>query len=193
MIENDKEKFVEFLTGISQTFKENLTQLQFEMWWNLLKKYTVADFQKAMFSHMQSPDEGRFMPKPADIIGRLEGSEKSRALQAWSKVWQAVSHPGGDDSVVFDDPIIHAVIDDMGGWVALCMTETKEATWKAKEFEERYAGYLAKGVENYMPVLHGRRRECVNCELVEKIHYIGDVAKAKALYHQAKGIAHETA
>jgi hypothetical protein len=55
------------------------------------------------------------MLKPSDVVRYLEGSTSCQALQAWSKVMQAVKTIDQYDSVVFDDSLIHAVIHDMGG------------------------------------------------------------------------------
>ena len=41
-------------------------------------------------------------------------------------------------SVKFDDPVIHSVIESMGGWEALCSIENAEMKWKRKEFENLY-------------------------------------------------------
>lgn len=188
MIENNRPKFAELLATISEICKENLTGMQAEMYWQLLKKYTLPDVEKALFSHMQNPDAGRFMPKPADIIGRLEGSEKSRGMQAWSKVYRAIGYPGGSQSVVFDDPIIHVVINDMGGWVKVASLEEKDAPWRAKEFEERYGSYLAKGIGSYPRMLPGRHKQAINGELVDQIFFAGDQEKAKKVYAEGSEV-----
>ncbi|MNY07420.1 hypothetical protein D3C86_1402220 [compost metagenome] len=47
--------------------------------------------------------------------------------------------------MVFDDPIIHRVLQDMGGWVALGAKQEKEWPFVAKEFENRYRGYRTQG------------------------------------------------
>jgi hypothetical protein len=59
-------------------------------------------------------------------------------LQAWSKVESAIRHIGSYNSIAFDDPLIHWVILDMGGWVKLCACSAKEMPFCANEFMKRY-------------------------------------------------------
>lgn len=49
-------------------------------------------------------------------------------------------------SVVFDDPIIHVVIEEMGGWIRLCHTLLKDLPFRAHEFKKHYVGYV-----NHLP------------------------------------------
>jgi len=59
--------------------------------------------------------------------------------------------------VRFDDPVIHAVIEAMGGWVRLAGDmKADEEKWKQKEFERLYQ-VLSKNprdnVPSYLPGL----------------------------------------
>ena len=69
---------------------------------------------------------------------------------AWSAVERGIRSVGPYRSVVFDDAITHAVINDMGGWINLCAVDDDELPFKANEFQNRYRGYRTKGrLENY--------------------------------------------
>ena len=58
--------------------------------------------------------------------------------------------------MVFDDALIHRVIHDMGGWIALGTKKEDEWPFVAKEFENRYRGFNARGERPpYPPVLIG--------------------------------------
>jgi len=84
------------------------------------------------------------MPKVADVIKMLQGSTQDSALTAWAKVDKAVRSIGTQMSVAFDDPLIHKVIQDMGGWLGLGQRQEAEWPFVAKEFETRYRGFKAR-------------------------------------------------
>lgn len=57
----------------------------------------------------------------------------------WVLVDKTVKSDGVYTSVKFSDPVIHSVINAMGGWVALGLCSMDEWKWKQKEFERLYA------------------------------------------------------
>lgn len=100
-------------------------------------------------------DVGQYMPKPADIIRYLEGNSETKALGAWSKVESAIRHVGIYENVTFDDPLIHVVINQMGGWSLLCSIKSENISFRANEFIKRYRHLLRKNLINYAKTLSG--------------------------------------
>ncbi|MFA5340570.1 MAG: DUF6475 domain-containing protein, partial [Clostridia bacterium] len=81
----------------------------------------------------------RFFPKPVDFIEILNGKKQDQATIAWIEVLGAVKSIGNYQSVKFSNPVIHSVINAMGGWENLAATMTiDEEKWKQKEFEKLY-------------------------------------------------------
>jgi hypothetical protein len=74
----------------------------------------------------------------------MTGSSQDSAFSAWTKVDKAVRQVGPYESVVFDDPLIHKVLHDMGGWLLLCEKDDDAWPFVAKEFETRYRGFKAR-------------------------------------------------
>lgn len=107
-----------------------------------LERFSIADVRRAMTHHLNDTGDGRFMPKPADLIRHIEGDTDSRALIAWSKVEDTIRLVGSWQSVVFDDPLIMACLEEMGGWLSMCKTSSDELPFKRQEFTKRYRGYL---------------------------------------------------
>jgi hypothetical protein len=121
-----------------------------------MKPYDYRAVADALNRHCVNPDSGQFAPKPADVVKMLQGSTQDSALVAWAKVDRAVRSCGTYNSVVFDDPIIHRVIMDMGGWVQVGGKDEKEWPFVAKEFETRYRGYKMRNeTPEYQRVLTG--------------------------------------
>jgi len=128
----------------------------YELFYESVKKYGFGSVKKAFSAHIQNPDNGQWMPKPADIIRMIEGTSKDNSHLAWSKVKKSISIVGSYESVVFDDGIIHRVVQDMGGWILLCSTSIEELPFKGHEFKARYTAYRGQGeVPDYPKKLYG--------------------------------------
>jgi len=156
MKEHEFDAFFVLMESTAQLYGKEISRTTIRLWWAALEAYDLAAIRQGLSRHMQNPDTGQFMPKPADIVRMLGGTTQDGALLAWSKVDKAVRGVGIYESVVFDDPIIHAVLADMGGWVALGSKLEKEWSFVAREFENRYRCYRTLGkIEHYPPVLEG--------------------------------------
>lgn len=152
----DFQAFHEGIVGVMSFYGRDVSQFALDLWWNALKGYDLKAIVEAFNRWVVNPDAGQFPPKPADIVRLVSGSTQDRALSAWAKVDQAIRHVGTYESVVFDDPVIHRVLHDMGGWVSLGMKREDEWPFVAKEFENRYRGFAARGeTPEYPPVLIG--------------------------------------
>ena len=134
----DKKAFQQLLTGVGLLYGKTLHAAVLAIWWQALKHCEFNEVSAALNAYVVNPDKGQFMPKPADVIEYLQGSSETRALTAWTQVVKAIREEGSYRSVIFDDPLIHVVIRDMGGWIALCQSKTSELPFLAREFERRY-------------------------------------------------------
>ena len=181
MIEKDKEQFLSCLVGAAEIIGRDLSPQAIKLYWEILKKYDIEDVVKGFMSHASNPDTGQFMPKPADIIKAIDGGGESRAMQAWTKVEKAVRLVGPYESVVFDDPVIHQVISDMGGWIGFGSIQDKEVPFKANEFNKRYMGYSTRTDLPYPRKLIGSsevHNEAESQRIAPPI-FIGDQKKAQ--------------
>jgi len=145
MTQDDFKKFHEGIVGVMSFYRQDISSFALDIWWTALKHYDLKAITEAFSRHLMNPDSGQFAPKPADIVRMLQGSTQDSALQAWAKVDKAVRQVGTGSDVVFDDAIIHRVLQDMGGWLALGNKTEDEWPFVAKEFENRYRGFKARG------------------------------------------------
>jgi hypothetical protein len=132
--------FMEMLDATAEQYGKTLSDGLKELYWKGLINYDLAAVQNAFGRHIANPDTGMFMPKIADIVKMLQGSSQDSAYAAWTKVDKAVRQIGTYSTVIFDDPLIHRVISDMGGWIALGSKKETDWPFLAKEFETRYRG-----------------------------------------------------
>ena len=144
MQQTEFKEFCQLLDDISEQYKP-LSEGAKVLYWQGLVNYDLSAIKLALFRHLRNPDVGQFMPKISDVVRMLQGSTLDSALAAWAKVDQAVRHVGTYDSVVFDDAIIHKVLQDMGGWIGLSQKTDSDWPFVAKEFENRYRGFKARG------------------------------------------------
>lgn len=149
MTEHDKPQFAALMTGVAELYNKKISTVLLNIYWKTLSRFEFEDVQRAIELHVNDPDTGQFMAKPADIVRYLEGSKEEKALHALSKVESAVRHIGHYTSVAFDDPIIHAVIRDMGGWAKFCTCKEESYGFQSSQFLKRYQYYLKYGMTNY--------------------------------------------
>lgn len=153
----EKKRFAALLTGLADYYKQEISRAVMALYWEGLKQFDFAAVEKACWAHTQNPDTGMWMPKIADIVKMVSGRTDDQAKVAWAKVDRAVrSVPGTGASVAFDDPLIHRVIADMGGWSSFGTKSEDEWPFVAKEFETRYRGFRMRGeIPAYPPRLIG--------------------------------------
>jgi hypothetical protein len=182
MTPNDHSAFVALIADVHAFYRRDFSDFSAAVWWNALKPYEFDAVSDAVGRHSVNPDSGQYLPFPADIVKMLQGSTQDAALVAWAKVDRAVRSCGTYNSVVFDDPLIHRVIVDMGGWALVGGKGEKEWPFVGKEFENRYRGYRMRSESpEYLPVLIGIA-EAQNNRMGQKSQppvLIGDSEKAK--------------
>lgn len=142
MNSSDKIAFHQLLTGIGMMYNQSLHESVMDIWWRALDKVEFNAVRHALNTHVVHPDKGQFMPKPADVMEQLEGSRESQAMRAWALVSKTLREVGAYHSVIFRDALIHAVIRDMGGWIALCQSKLSELPFREREFEKRYQALM---------------------------------------------------
>jgi len=156
MIDADKPKFFALMADVLAFYGKDFSVFAGGVWWEAMKPYDLRAVADALNRHCVNPDSGQFAPKPADVVKMLAGSTQDAALVAWSKVDRAVREVGTYRSVAFDDPVIHRVVTDMGGWVPLGATNESEWPFVRNEFVNRYRGYRMRSeVPEYLPVMIG--------------------------------------
>lgn len=186
MTESDLEEFGTLMMAIGELYSKALSPALLKLYWNALEAYDLADVRRALTIHTRDPDHGPFFPKPGDVERALQGNKETRAMVAWSKVERAVRCVGPWQSVVFDDPIIHAVVRDMGGWIALCGHADKEWPFRRAEFVKRYSGELATGGQvrhpPYLPGMTEQQNAVSGRTSRGHLSVIGDLSAARLVY-----------
>ncbi|RLV61754.1 hypothetical protein D5018_01205 [Parashewanella curva] len=130
MIESDKIEFAQIWASAWNLYRQKISTQILTIAFEALKNYSIEEIRTGMTHHIRSPDTGQFCPTPTDIIKHIDGNSISKSLLAWNKVDEAIKRVGAWSSVIFDDPLIHRVITDMGGWVKLCKIQESDYPYK---------------------------------------------------------------
>lgn len=186
MHESEKLKFGQLLTDAMGFYKKDVSVFALSVWWQACQGFDLEQVAKAMTAHAMDPDRGQFAPMPADIVRQLSGTRTDKAMLAWGKAFDAASRVGAYTDVVFDDPAIHATIDDMGGWPKFCRTETSELSYLQHRFSESYRAYVGRETFDYPRRLTGDRSpDEVYLKRglpAPKPAVIGDIERARQVY-----------
>lgn len=187
---SDRQPFADLLAEVMAYYNRDTSPFVLDVFWAGLRQHEFADVSRAFSLHARDPDHGQFAPRVADLTRLLEGSTQTQGMRAWAKVDRAIRSVGQYQSVAFDDPLIHAVVDEMGGWPSLCRCKADEIPFRAREFERRYAAYrLRREAPAFPPHLIGL------CESENRMHgfeidsrpvLIGDPDKAVRVMERGK-------
>ena len=151
----DRAAFRDLLADAMAFYRRDVSTFALSVWWQACQSFDFEQVAKALTAHAMDPERGQFAPMPADIVRQLQGTRTDRSLVAWGKALDAMQRVGAYTSVAFDDGVIHAVIEDMGGWVALCRTTMDELPFTQKRFCDTYRAYASRGDVTYPGLLVG--------------------------------------
>lgn len=123
------------MLALCEIHDRKFSTLLSDLYWKVLEPFTDEQCEAAFEDLIYFT---RFFPKPVEFIEKIRGTQSNRGALAWVDVLEAVKRVGPYQSVKFPDPVIHSVIEAMGGWVQLGGMLTDEEKWKQKEFERLY-------------------------------------------------------
>ncbi len=184
---SDKPQFAQLIRDAMAFYRQDVSPFALGVWWQACESFDFEQVAKAITAHAMDPERGQFPPKPADLVRQLSGTATDRAMIAWGKVHDAMGRVGAYSDVVFDDPVIHATVDDLGGWVKMCRTELSELSYLQHRFTESYRAYAGRGaLSDYPRRLTGDRSPddlyAKRGLPPPKPAVIGDVIKARQVY-----------
>jgi hypothetical protein len=158
MMANDFDRFVSALDAVMDLYAQQkpLTAAARGIWFKALERFDLLMVERALVAHVGDPAVGQHPPKPADVIRALQGTNSDAAEGAWAKVHNAIIRVGQYRPMVFDDPIIHACIEAMGGWTRLAEADSSDMAWRGKEFVAHYDRLRRNPPAAYPAVVNGQ-------------------------------------
>jgi hypothetical protein len=184
--QSDKREFAKLITDVMAYYRQDASNFTIQLFWNACQSVELEHIQKAFQAHCMDAERGVFPPKVADIVRALSGTVTDRAAMAWGKVLEAMGSVGAYSDVVFDDPAIHAAIEDCGGWVKMCRSQTEELSYLQHRFCQSHKAYTGRGNFEYQRRLIGDRSPDHDYSTrgipLPKPAVIGDIDKARMVY-----------
>jgi hypothetical protein len=159
MDRNEMPEFQALLTQAMAFHRQDVSPFALSVWWEACKGFSLEQVRKAVTAHAMDPERGQFVPKPADMVRLLQGTNTDRSLVAWGKVLQAIQRVGAYTSVTFDDPAINLAIVDMGGWVKVCRSDMDELPHVERRFCAAHKAYAARSDTPFPPKLVGEHEQ----------------------------------
>lgn len=183
---SDKKDFAALLRDVMAYYRQDTSSFMLDLWWGACQPFDMEQIGKAMQTHCTDAERGVFAPKVADVVRVLSGTVTDRAALAWGKVLDAMSSVGAYTDVVFDDPAIHAAVEDCGGWVKICRSQMDELSYLQHRFCLAHKAYTGRGQFEYQRRLNGDRSPDSEYEKkglpLPKPAIVGDVNVARAVY-----------
>lgn len=142
------QQFLEMITAMAEIYGKKLSPPAIKLYWQILKPYPIEKINQAAANILTGRKYSTF-PLPADFMEYVnpQASLEEKSALAVEAVLDKMEYKGAFYSVIFDDPIIHAAIERLGGWIRLCAEigkmQPRELPFWKKEFCRIYSA-LAK-------------------------------------------------
>ncbi len=138
---------------------EDINTMMLKLFFASLREYSFEQVSYGFEKHLSDPVDGKFFPKPANIIKHLKANEPSaeqKAELAWAQVMRVMRTDGSYGSLKLDDKQALAAVKGFTSWKDLCMMPEKDMTWAKKEFISMYTTYENTPLEMLPSSLPGR-------------------------------------
>jgi hypothetical protein len=173
--------FAQLLSDAMAFYRRDISRFALDVWWQACQPFDIEQVTAAFTAHAMDPERGQFAPTPADLVRVLQGTQTDRSLVAWGKVLEAIQRVGAYQSPVFDDGLIHAAVEDVGGWVAVCRCETNDLPHVQRRFCESYRAYARRPGTAFPPRLAGvcEQDNALKGYDIAPALLVGDAARAR--------------
>ncbi|CNI91284.1 hypothetical protein [Yersinia enterocolitica] len=106
---DDKREFAEIMKATLAIYGKDASKAVLELYWNALLPYDIDTVRKAFSNWLTDPDQGRFSPKPADIIRNIQNIAGKPDWLSANEAW-ALALPAQDEAntVVWTNEIAQA-------------------------------------------------------------------------------------
>jgi hypothetical protein len=155
MQDDQRMAFATLISDALAFYRQHASDFALSVWWAACQPFDLEQVSAALTAHAMDPERGQFPPMPADIVRALQGTQTDRAMIAWGKVMEGMQRVGAYQSVAFDDPIVHAVVTDLGGWPLMCQVTIDELPFLSRRFCDAYRAYARRPSVSYPRYLAG--------------------------------------
>lgn len=196
MTKADVKKFAEIMAFLGTIFSKELTSTAMKMYFKTLIDLPIEEIETAAMRIANVRTITGTFPLPAEFrqaVDNKNGSIEERAELAWNALIWAIEHVGHWQSVMFDDPVIHDVVQALGGWLKIQNADNpewnheKQLQWRRKDFLAMYR-LLAKSGRPSIPYLIGEQ-QAANAGVFDR--FVPQVVRITGQPGQYLAIPHE--
>lgn len=74
----DRNQFGSYMVSVGEVYSKEISPTLIEIYWRIMKQFTMSTIKYAFNKHVVEPDEGRFFPKPADLVKIINASGEKK-------------------------------------------------------------------------------------------------------------------
>lgn len=148
MQDSDKVNFEQILRATAEVYstvkKVDVTPILLKLFFASLREYTIEQVSYGFEKHLSDTVDGKFFPKPANIIKHLKvdaPTAEEKAELAWAQVMQCLRANGSYGGLKMDDKQGIAAFKAFTTWQTFCAMDESKMTWAKKEFISMYSTY----------------------------------------------------
>lgn len=148
MDDSSKREFQEIVLATAELYstvkKIEVTPIMLKLFFSALREYSIEQVSYGFERHLSDPPDGKFFPKPVNIIKHLKTPELStneKAELAWAQITNEVRRVGVYGKLKLDDKQALAALRSFTNWKEFCMMDVTKQTWAKKEFLSMYSTY----------------------------------------------------
>lgn len=147
---NDLERFTNAFKLCWATLANNKPEqpILYKVYYDSLIQFTIKQVETA-FS--KATLKLKWFPKPVELIELITGTDECNGDVQATNVLKAIKQVGAYETVNFNDPVTHAVINRVfSGWVKMCNElMEKDEKWFLKDFAKYYKSFKSQGIEDH--------------------------------------------
>jgi hypothetical protein len=143
----DKGEFTAMLVSAMAIYERQVTKGVVDLFFNALGPYSLDQVRYGMSKHLQDSEDGKFSPKPADIIRQIAGSKADDGRPGKDEAWSiALCSQDESDTVLITEEILAALS------VAQPLLEIRDKVAARLAFCEAYEKQLGMARRSAKPV-----------------------------------------
>jgi hypothetical protein len=133
----DDERFLFVMAALGEATGQEPTDFKIKIYAKGLEDMPIEDIEKSAWEIMRNRTLASF-PKIGELREQVNGKKQDLAVLALANLEKGIARIGRYRSAQFEDSIIMACVESMGGWIQVCSYEMREWEFKKKDFVRLY-------------------------------------------------------
>jgi hypothetical protein len=139
------DEFGRIVAFIEGAWGGEMAAKQRDAYWLILRESSAAAVMAEAVRLARSSRSRYGIPKPGELLG---ADDETPALLAWITLVSAIERHGHYDSVSFEDGVLAACVDALGGWMVVSswpLSDETDVRFQRRDFERLYSALARRG------------------------------------------------